>query len=110
MLWELFSRGFSCCRKKSGQAINVGSFLIAEVMASKGFNVRPLPRVSSHDTVQVVFARGTFIDGSISELSCDGPLRKPYSVFRQGGRGVLKRTQWAVVLGEVLKTISIAAS
>ncbi|XP_068661294.1 uncharacterized protein, partial [Aristolochia californica] len=141
-----------------GEAIK-GGFLIAEVMASKGFNVQPLPRVPRHDTVQcgcldrlpacqlkvrwlttdelkhetssvtargceavqlgsrerllafceavqrscpvssfikpvagsspgyasekVVFAHGTFIDGSTSELSCDGPLREPYSVFCQ---------------------------
>lgn len=33
--------------------------------------------------VQVVFADGTFIDGSTIELSCDGPLREPYAVFCQ---------------------------
>lgn len=33
--------------------------------------------------VQVIFADGTFIDGSTSELSCDGPLREPYAVFCQ---------------------------
>ncbi|KAG9452741.1 hypothetical protein H6P81_005645 [Aristolochia fimbriata] len=121
-----------------GEAIK-GSFLIAEVMASKGFNVQPPPRVQRHDTVQavqlgsrerllafceavqrsgpvssfikpvagstpgyaseVVFAHGTFIDGSTSELSCDGPLREPYSVFCQGGT---HWTQWALVLGENL--------
>jgi len=32
---------------------------------------------------QVVFADGTFIDGSTIELSCDGPLREPYAVFCQ---------------------------
>lgn len=32
---------------------------------------------------QVIFADGTFIDGSTSELSCDGPLREPFSVFCQ---------------------------
>ena len=30
-----------------------GSFLIAEVMASKGYKVQPLPRVPRCDTVQV---------------------------------------------------------
>lgn len=32
-----------------------GAFLIAEVMASKGYKVQPLPRVTRHDTVQVCF-------------------------------------------------------
>lgn len=32
---------------------------------------------------QVIFADGTFIDGSTSELSCDGPLREPFAVFCQ---------------------------
>ncbi|KAK1405203.1 hypothetical protein POM88_004808 [Heracleum sosnowskyi] len=35
--------------------------------------------------LKVIFADGTFIRGSTSELSCDGPLREPYSVFCQGG-------------------------
>lgn len=33
-----------------------GSFLIAEVMAMKGYKVQPLPRVPRHDTVQVGFS------------------------------------------------------
>ena len=33
--------------------------------------------------VQVIFADGTFIDGSTSELSCDGPLREPFAVYCQ---------------------------
>ena len=32
---------------------------------------------------QVIFADGTFIDGSTSELSCDGPLREPFVAFCQ---------------------------
>ena len=33
----------------------------------------------------VVMAGGTFIEGSTLELSADGPLREPYTVFLQGG-------------------------
>lgn len=33
----------------------------------------------------LVMAGGTFIDGSTSEFSADGPLREPYTVFCQGG-------------------------
>lgn len=32
----------------------------------------------------VVMAAGTFIGGSTSELSCDGPLREPYTAYMQG--------------------------
>uniref|UniRef100_A0A0E0KVR1 Aluminum resistance protein n=1 Tax=Oryza punctata TaxID=4537 RepID=A0A0E0KVR1_ORYPU len=46
---------------------------------------------------EVIFADGTFIDGSTSELSCDGPLRDPYAVFCQGGT---HWTQWALVLSD----------
>ncbi len=33
----------------------------------------------------LVMAGGTFVDGSTSEFSADGPLREPYIVFCQGG-------------------------
>ncbi|KAL8161415.1 hypothetical protein V2J09_012904 [Rumex salicifolius] len=51
---------------------------------------------------EVIFADGTFIDGSTSELSCDGPLREPYAVYCQGGT---HWTQWGMVLGEVLQSV-----
>lgn len=31
----------------------------------------------------MVFADGTFVDGSTLELSADGPLREPYIVYSQ---------------------------
>ncbi len=34
---------------------------------------------------QVIMAAGAFVQGSSIELSADGPLREPYSVFFQGG-------------------------
>lgn len=34
---------------------------------------------------QVIMAAGTFIQGASIELSADGPLRAPYTVFLQGG-------------------------
>ena len=34
---------------------------------------------------QVIMAAGTFTQGSSIELSCDGPLRKPYIAYQQGG-------------------------
>ena len=34
---------------------------------------------------KVIMAAGNFISGSSIELSADGPLREPYSVYFQGG-------------------------
>ncbi|XP_020692819.1 uncharacterized protein LOC110107028 isoform X1 [Dendrobium catenatum] len=138
---RLLFQGLFLSPQMVGEAIK-GGLLIAEVMASKGLKVQPLPRHPRHDTVQavqlgcrerliafceavqrsshigsfikptagctpgyaseVIFADGTFIDGSTSELSCDGPLREPFTVFCQGGT---HWTQWAFVLGKVLETI-----
>ncbi|KAL1363301.1 uncharacterized protein LOC130969076 isoform X2 [Arachis stenosperma] len=140
-IMRAFFQGLFLSPQMVGEAIK-GSFLIAEVLASKGYKVQPLPRVPRHDTVQavqlrsrehllafceavqrsspvgsytkpvagttpgyaseVIFADGTFIDGSTSELSCDGPLREPFAVFCQGGT---HWTQWGLVLGEVLKSL-----
>ncbi len=41
----------------------------------------PMPGYESN----LIMAGGTFIDGSTSELSADGPLREPYIAFCQGG-------------------------
>ncbi len=34
---------------------------------------------------QVVMAAGTFVAGASIELSCDGPMRPPYTAYMQGG-------------------------
>ena len=34
---------------------------------------------------KVIMAAGTFVQGSSIELSCDAPIRKPYTAFLQGG-------------------------
>ena len=34
---------------------------------------------------KIVMASGSFTEGSSIELSCDGPLRKPYIAYQQGG-------------------------
>jgi len=36
---------------------------------------------------EVIFADGTFIDGSTAELSADGPIRPPYVVYCQVSEG-----------------------
>ncbi len=47
--------------------------------------VEPVPGKMPGYESQLVMAGGTFIDGSTSEFSADGPLRKPYIAFCQGG-------------------------
>ncbi|XP_075668608.1 uncharacterized protein LOC142638464 [Castanea sativa] len=140
-IMRAFFQGLFLSPQMVGEAIK-GTFLVAEVMSSKGYKVQPLPRAQRHDIVQavqlgsrecllafceavqrsspvgsftkpvagttpgyaseVIFADGTFIDGSTSELSCDGPLREPFAVYCQGGT---HWTQWGLVLGEILKSI-----
>ena len=45
----------------------------------------PVPDSMPGYESKLVMAGGSFIDGSTSELSADGPLREPYVVFCQGG-------------------------
>ena len=47
--------------------------------------LQPVPAAMPCYASEVVMAGGTFIDGSTSELSADGPLREPYTVFCQCG-------------------------
>lgn len=47
--------------------------------------VDPVPAATPGYESQLVMAGGTFIDGSTSEFSADGPMREPYVVFCQGG-------------------------
>jgi cystathionine beta-lyase family protein involved in aluminum resistance len=54
---------------------------------------------------EVVFADGTFIDGSTAELSADGPLRPPFAVYCQGGT---HWTHWALALEGALPALAAA--
>ena len=47
-------------------------------------NVVPIPWDMPGYLDQVIMAAGTFVQGSSIELSCDGPIRKPYMAFQQG--------------------------
>jgi len=74
------------------QAIQLGSpeKLIAFCRAIQqhspiGSYLDPVPAAMPGYESQLVMAGGTFIDGSTSEFSADGPLREPYTVFCQGG-------------------------
>ena len=47
--------------------------------------VTPEPADEPGYTDQVIMASGSFTEGSTIELSCDGPLRPPYTCYLQGG-------------------------
>ena len=47
--------------------------------------VTPIPWDMPGYVSKVIMAAGSFVQGSSIELSCDGPLREPYSVYFQGG-------------------------
>lgn len=62
--------------------------------------VRPEPYAMTGYNCDVIMAAGAFVQGSSIELSADGPLRAPYSVYFQGGLtwyhakvGILKSLQ-----------------
>ena len=48
----------------------------------------------------VVMAAGTFVAGASIELSCDGPVREPYTAYMQGG---LTYTHGKIALAEALQ-------
>ncbi|NMF83648.1 aminotransferase class I/II-fold pyridoxal phosphate-dependent enzyme [Nodosilinea sp. P-1105] len=91
------------------QAIRLGSpeKLIAFCKAVQQYSpvdayVEPVPAPMPGYDSSLVMAGGTFIDGSTSELSADGPLREPYIVYCQGG------THWthvAMVVEAVVEAI-----
>ncbi|MCM1125043.1 MAG: methionine gamma-lyase family protein [Lachnospiraceae bacterium] len=61
----------------------------------------------------VIMAAGAFVSGSSIELSADGPIKPPYSVYFQGGLtwqhgkfGILKSMQKLVEKGIILKDFS----
>lgn len=48
-------------------------------------NVLPYPSPMPGYTDKVIMAAGTFVQGASLELTADGPLRPPYTVYIQGG-------------------------
>ena len=50
-----------------------------------GSYLDPVPAPMPGYASDLVMAGGTFIDGSTSEFSADGPLREPYVLYAQGG-------------------------
>jgi cystathionine beta-lyase family protein involved in aluminum resistance len=69
-----------------GSAAKLVAFCRAIQQSSPiGAYLDPAPAAMAGYASDLVMAGGTFIDGSTSELSADGPLREPYVVFCQGG-------------------------
>ena len=48
-------------------------------------HVHPIPGDMPGYTDQIIMAGGTFVQGSSIELSADGPVRPPYTIYMQGG-------------------------
>ena len=48
-------------------------------------HVLPIPSGMPGYEDEIIMAGGTFIQGSTSEFSADGPIREPYIVYQQGG-------------------------
>ncbi|MBW4419022.1 MAG: methionine gamma-lyase family protein [Myxacorys californica WJT36-NPBG1] len=70
-----------------------------------GSYLDPVPSGMPGYESELVMAGGTFIDGSTSEFSADGPLREPYTVFCQGG------THWthvAIALEAAINAVGAA--
>jgi cystathionine beta-lyase family protein involved in aluminum resistance len=70
-----------------------------------GSYLSPVPAQMPGYESELIMAGGTFIDGSTSEFSADGPLREPYIVFCQGG------THWthvAIALEEAIAAVGPA--
>ena len=59
------------------QGIQMGSPIDSDVI--------PYPGDMGGYDDKVIMAAGTFTQGSTIELSCDGPIRKPYIAYMQGG-------------------------
>ncbi|KAI9131302.1 methionine gamma-lyase family protein [Acaryochloris sp. CCMEE 5410] len=95
------------------QAVKLGSAekLVAFCQAFQQYSpvgsyLDPMPAPMPGYESNLVMAGGTFIDGSTSELSADGPLREPYIVFCQGG------THWthvAIALEAAIEAVGPAS-
>lgn len=95
------------------QAVKLGSAekLVAFCRAFQQYSpvgsyLDPMPAPMPGYDSNLVMAGGTFIDGSTSELSADGPLREPYIVFCQGG------THWthvAIALEAAIEAVGPAS-
>jgi cystathionine beta-lyase family protein involved in aluminum resistance len=70
-----------------------------------GSYLDPVPAPMPGYASELVMAGGTFIDGSTSEFSADGPLREPYVLYVQGGS---HRAHIAIALERALAALAEA--
>ena len=68
------------------------AFLMASLLNIKRLKLRNLyktllifPWAMPGYSDNVIMAAGTFVSGATTELSADGPIRPPYTIFFQGG-------------------------
>ena len=65
---------------------NLEKFCIAiQINSPVDAHVTPVPDYIPGYQDKVIMAAGTFVQGASIELSADGPMRKPYNAFVQGG-------------------------
>lgn len=67
-----------------------------------GAYIQPEPAATPGYASDIIFANGTFIEGSTAELSADGPLRPPFVVYCQGGT---HWTHWAIALESAVEAL-----
>ena len=72
-----------------------------------GSYLDPVPAPMPGYASELVMAGGSFIDGSTSEFSADGPLREPYVLYVQGGT---HHSHAAIALERALQDLQTAGS
>ena len=72
-----------------------------------GAYLEPVPAPMPGYASDLVMAGGTFIDGSTSEFSADGPLREPYVLYVQGGT---HHSHVALALERALQALDIVTA
>ncbi|MFQ3679016.1 MAG: methionine gamma-lyase family protein [Pseudanabaenaceae cyanobacterium] len=82
--WDVRSDTIQALRLGSGAKLQAFCRQIQRCSPVDAF-VNPVPAVTPGYDSPLVMAGGTFVDGSTAELSADGPLREPYTVYCQGG-------------------------
>lgn len=67
-------------------ARNLENFCVAiQLNSPVDAHVTPVPDNIPGYQDKIIMAAGTFVQGASIELSADGPMRKPYNAFMQGG-------------------------
>ncbi len=82
--WEAHNDIVTCFDAGSAEAL-VGFCRGIQAASPVDSYAAPEPCPEPGYTDEVVMASGSFTQGSTIELSCDGPMRPPYSCYLQGG-------------------------